>query len=180
MTEQKNTKGNSLSPFDVWALAFGCMVGWGAFVMPGSTFLPVAGPAGTIISMAIGLVIMLLVGSSVCFLMTHSPGSGGIYSYTRTALGRDHAFLCSWFLCLSYLTIVFLNGTALFLVVQVLLGDTVHQGYHYTIAGKPVYLYEVLLSVGCRSCRPRWQSAGRRPPAEAARGRSRPPGLPPN
>ncbi|MBQ7208253.1 MAG: amino acid permease [Lentisphaeria bacterium] len=148
MTEQRDTKGKSFSPLDVWALAFGCMVGWGAFVMPGSTFLPVAGPAGTIISMAIGLVIMLIVGSSVSFLMTHSPGVGGIYSYTRTALGRDHAFLCSWFLCLSYLTIVFLNGTALFLVVQVLLGDAVHRGYHYTIAGKPVYLYEVLLSIG--------------------------------
>ena len=148
MTEQKDTKGKSLSPLDVWALAFGCMVGWGAFVMPGSTFLPVAGPAGTIISMALGLVFMLLVGSGVCFLMNHSPGTGGIYSYTRTALGRDHAFLCSWFLCLSYLTIVFLNGTALFLVVRVLLGDTAHHGYYYTIAGKPVYLYEVLLSVG--------------------------------
>lgn len=148
MTEQKDKKGKTLSPLDVGALAFGCMVGWGAFVMPGSTFLPVAGPAGTLISMAIGLVFMLLVGSGVCFLMRHSPGAGGIYSYTRTALGRDHAFLCSWFLCLSYLTIVFLNGTALFLVVQVLLGDSVHHGYYYTIGGKPVYLYEVLLSVG--------------------------------
>ena len=75
MTEQKDTKGKSFSPLDVWALAFGCMVGWGAFVMPGSTFLPVAGPAGTIISMAIGLVFMLLVGSGVTFLMAHSPES---------------------------------------------------------------------------------------------------------
>ena len=147
MTEQKDSKGKSLSQLDVWALAFGCMVGWGAFVMPGSTFLPIAGPAGTIISMVIGLVIMLIVCSCISFLMTHSPGTGGFYSYARTALGRDHAFLCSWFLCLSYLTIVFLNGTALFLVVQVLLGDAAHQGIHYSIAGKPVYLYEVLLSV---------------------------------
>ena len=34
-----------LSPIDVWAMAFGCMVGWGVFAMPGTTFLPVAGPA---------------------------------------------------------------------------------------------------------------------------------------
>ena len=40
---------------DVWAMAFGCMVGWGTFVMPGTTFLPVAGPAGTVISMTIGM-----------------------------------------------------------------------------------------------------------------------------
>ena len=35
-----------LSPLDVWGMSFGVMVGWGAFVMPGTTFLPVAGPEG--------------------------------------------------------------------------------------------------------------------------------------
>ena len=44
-----------LSPVDVWAMAFGCMVGWGVFAMPGTTFLPVAGPAGTLIAMLIGV-----------------------------------------------------------------------------------------------------------------------------
>ena len=39
-----------LSRLDVWAIAFGCIVGWGAFVMPGTTFLPLAGPMGTIIA----------------------------------------------------------------------------------------------------------------------------------
>lgn len=40
-----------LSRLDVWAMAFGLMVGWGAFVMPGTTFLPAAGLAGTIIAL---------------------------------------------------------------------------------------------------------------------------------
>ena len=144
---QNNQNEKYLSPVDVWAMAFGCMVGWGSFVMPGSTFLPVAGPAGTIISMVIGLAIMLIIGSCISFLMTRSSASGGIYVYIREALGRDHAFLCSWFLGLSYLTIVFLNGTALFLVIRALLGDAAHQGYQYSIAGRTVYVYEVLLSV---------------------------------
>ena len=26
-----------LSVIDVWAMAFGCMVGWGVFAMPGTT-----------------------------------------------------------------------------------------------------------------------------------------------
>ncbi|MFQ6805194.1 MAG: hypothetical protein ACLRT5_10495 [Lachnospiraceae bacterium] len=38
-----------LSPVNVLALAFGCIIGWGAFVMPGNTFLPKAGPLGTAI-----------------------------------------------------------------------------------------------------------------------------------
>ena len=128
------------SPLDAWAMAFGVMVGWGAFVMPGNTFLPLAGPTGTIISMAIGLACMLLIGFCVSFLMKRSAQSRGIYAYTKEAFGRDHAFLCAWFLCLSYLTIVFLNGTALFLVIKTILGKTAYTGYHYTIAGKVVYL----------------------------------------
>ena len=57
-----------LSPIDVWALAFGCMVGWGVFAMPGTVFLPVAGPAGTILSMLIGMGIMLLLGAMFFYL----------------------------------------------------------------------------------------------------------------
>ena len=136
-----------LSALDVWAIAFGCMVGWGAFVMPGSTFLPVAGPAGTLISMAIGLAVMLVIGASISYLMKRSPRPGGVYSFTKEAFGRDHAFLCSWFLCLSYLTIVFLNGTALFLVIRTLLGASAHRGYSYTIAGNVVYFNEVAVSI---------------------------------
>ncbi|MBQ4480122.1 MAG: amino acid permease [Victivallales bacterium] len=142
-----NNSNRYLSPLDVWAMAFGCMVGWGSFVMPSSTFLPLAGPAGTIIAMAIGLAIMLVIGYCVSFLMMRTTRTGGIYSYTKEAFGRDHAFLCSWFLCLSYLTIVFLNGTALFLVFRTLMGDRAHVGFHYTIVGNPVYLNEVLMSV---------------------------------
>ena len=66
-----------LSKLDVWGMAFGCMVGWGVFAMPGNTFLPVAGPAGTVIAMAIGMVIMLIIAGNFSYLMVPSsvPGS---------------------------------------------------------------------------------------------------------
>ncbi len=135
-----------LSPTDVWAMAFGCMVGWGVFAMPGTTFLPVAGPAGTLIAMLIGMGIMLIIGANFSFLMRRSAITGGVYSYTKEAFGRDHAFLSCWFLCLSYLTIVFLNGTALFFIVRTLFADTAHSGFHYTVAGNDIYLGETLVS----------------------------------
>ena len=136
-----------LSPVDVWAISFGCMVGWGVFAMPGSTFLPVAGPAGTLISMLLGMVFMLIIGKNFAYLMGRFPITGGVYSYTREAFGRDHAFLCSWFLCLSYLTIVFLNGTALFIIVRTLFADVARSGFHYSVAGNTIYLGETLVSV---------------------------------
>ena len=149
MTDQENRKplDRYLSPTDVWALAFGCMVGWGVFAMPGTTFLPVAGPAGTVISLLIGMVVMLMIAGNFSYLMGRSSMTGGVYSYTKEAFGRDHAFLSCWFLCLSYLTIVFLNGTALFLIVRTLFSDAAQTGIHYTVAGNTIYLGETVVSV---------------------------------
>ncbi len=134
-------------PIDVWAIAFGCMVGWGAFVMPGTTFLPVAGPAGTLIAMVISVIIILIVGANFSYLMIRRSGTGGVYAYTKEAFGRDHAILCSWFLSLSYLTIVFLNGTALFIVVRTVFRGKLQTGLQYTIADTPIYLREVAVSM---------------------------------
>ena len=147
MTEEKRVLDRYLSPLDVWAMAFGCMVGWGVFAMPGNTFLPVAGPAGTVIAMGIGMVIMLIIGANFSYLMARTPITGGVYTYTKDAFGRDHAFLSSWFLCLSYLTIVFLNATALFYVVRTLFRDALRQGLSYTIAGNTIYFGETMASV---------------------------------
>ena len=135
-----------LSPIDAWAIAFGCIVGWGAFVMPGTTFLPVAGPAGTTIALLIGAFIMLIIGANYSYLMKKRPGAGGVYAYTREAFGKDHAFLCSWFLSLSYISIVFMNATAIFIMTRTLFGDALHFGYHYNVAGFDVYLTEIGLS----------------------------------
>ncbi len=136
-----------LSPLDVWGMAFGVIVGWGVFAMPGNTFLPLAGPAGTVIAMLIGMVVMLVIGGNLSYLMGRSAITGGIYSYTKEAFGRDHAFLSSWFLCLSYLTVVFLNGTALFFIVHLLLGNLVRTGIFYSVAHNVIYLSETLISV---------------------------------
>lgn len=147
-TEQTPPKAldRYLSPLDVWAMAFGCMVGWGVFAMPGTTFLPVAGPAGTVIAFVIGTLVMLLIGYNFSFLMSRTSITGGIYSYTKEAFRRDHAFLSAWFMCLSYLTIVFLNGTALFYVVRTLFDGALENGLRYTVAGNDIYLSETVVS----------------------------------
>ena len=137
-----------LSPLDVWAIAFGCIIGWGAFLMPGSTFLPVAGPTGTLIAMAISIPAMLVIGANFFFLMRRRPGTGGVFAYTKEAFGRDHAFLCAWFLSLSYLTVLFMNATSLFLVIRMVFGRRLQIGYYaYNIAGNHIFLGEVGASI---------------------------------
>ena len=137
-----------LSPLNVWALSFGCAVGWGAFVMPGTTFLPIAGPLGTALGMAIGGVIMLIIGYNYHFMMNRYPDAGGTYSYAKKVLGYDHGFLSSWFLILVYIAITWANATALPIIFRKFLGDTFQFGFHYTIAGFDIWLGEVLLSLG--------------------------------
>lgn len=72
-TQENKGLDRYLSRLDVWAMAFGCMVGWGAFVMPGTTFLPAAGPAGTVIALAAGTLIMLVVGVHFSFFDAAQP-----------------------------------------------------------------------------------------------------------
>ena len=136
-----------LSRIDVWAMSLGCMVGWGVFAMPGTTFLPVAGPLGTLISMLAGMFIMLIIAANLSYMMGRSAVTGGVYTYTKEAFGRDHAFLSTWFLCLSYLTIIFLNGTALFFIVRTLFADVAQSGFHYTVSGNTIYLGETMVSI---------------------------------
>ena len=136
-----------LTPIGVWALSFGCSVGWGAFVMPGTTFLPIAGPIGTLIGVAVGMLVMLLIGYNYCFLINRHPDAGGTFSYATSAFGYDHGFLASWFLGLVYLAIIWANATALPLICRNLLGNLFCYGFHYTIAGYDIYFGEILLSI---------------------------------
>ena len=131
-----------------WALAFGCSVGWGSFVMPGTTFLPIAGPIGTALGLGLGGLVMLLIAVNYHYLMNRYPDGGGAYTYTKKAFGYDHGFLSAWFLILTYTAIIWANATALPLIVRTLFGDTFRFGYLYEIAGYPIYVGELLLAEG--------------------------------
>lgn len=137
-----------LSPVNVWSLALGCIIGWGAFVMPGDTFLPNAGPLGTVIAMITATLIMIIIAFNYHYMINIYPVAGGEFTYTQKTFGRDHAFICSWFLALSYLTIVPLNGTALALIGRNLLDNVFQVGFHYVVAGYDIYFGEILLAVG--------------------------------
>ncbi|MBQ2159756.1 MAG: APC family permease, partial [Oscillospiraceae bacterium] len=137
-----------LTALGAWALAFGCSVGWGAFVMPGGTFLPIAGPVGSALGLCIGGAVMLILAVNYGYLMNRFPDSGGTYSYTKTAFGYDHGFLSAWFLILTYVAIIWANATALPLIARTVLGGTFQFGFDYEIAGFHVWFGEILLAVG--------------------------------
>ena len=152
--DEREQKGKSgirelkpyLSPLSVWALSFGCAVGWGAFVMPGTTFLPKAGVEGTVLGIAIGALVMLIIGINYHYLINKYPDAGGTLTYTTRTFGYDHGFLSAWFLALVYLAIIWANASALGLICKNLLGNTFQFGFHYRLLGYDVFFGEILLS----------------------------------
>ena len=147
-TDSSNQKFQKhLNPLSVWSLAFGCIIGWGAFMMPGTTFLPAAGPLGTVVAMIIGAVIMIVISFSYSYMVKRYPQGGGEFTYTRILFGRGHAFCCAWFLALAFIANVPMNSTALGLMSRKLFFGVFQFGRMYTVAGYDIYLGEVLLAV---------------------------------
>ena len=136
-----------LSPLNVWALALGSIIGWGAFVMPANTFLPNAGPLGTLIAMAAGAIIMVVIALNYSYMINHFPVAGGEFTFTNASFGPTCGFLCAWFLGLSYLAIVPLNATALALIGRNLFPNLTQWGYLYSVEGYSIYAGEILLAI---------------------------------
>ena len=138
-----------LNPMHVWAIAFGCVIGWGSFINPGKKFLSTSGVAGTAIAMILGALVMIIIAFSYAYMVPKYPKAGGEFTFTKNCFGKNMAFICGWFLVVAYLTNVPMNSTAIGLIVDGLDGpaDILKFGFHYTIAGFDIYMGEMLLAM---------------------------------
>ncbi len=148
---QNKTAVSGLTPYlserAVWALALGTSVGWGSLVVTTNTYLAQAGPAGSILGLLVGALVMLAISRNYSYLMNRFPSSGGAYTYTKEVFGYDRAFLVAWFVILTYLAMLWANATSLPLFARYFMGDMFRWGYIYSLYGYDVYLGEALLSV---------------------------------
>lgn len=137
-----------LSPLHVWAIAFGCIIGWGSFINPGKKFLPNSGVVGTAVAMVLGAVVMIVIAFSYAYMVPKFPKAGGEFTFTKMCFGKVPAYICGWFLVAAYLTNVPMNSTAIGLIVDGLDGtaDILKFGFHYRIAGFEVWMGEIILA----------------------------------
>ncbi len=142
------TLKRQLSQMHVWAIAFGCIIGWGSFINPGKKFLPNSGVAGTAIAMILGALVMVIISASYAYMVPKHPESGGEFTFTKYCFGKIPAFICGWFLVAGYLTNVPMNSTAIGMIVDGLDGDAniLQWGFHYNIAGFDVYAGTVIFA----------------------------------
>lgn len=148
MENKKGGLQRRLNPMHVWAIAFGCVIGWGSFINPGKKFLSNSGVAGTAIAMVLGALVMIIIAFSYAYMVPKYPKAGGEFTFTKHCFGKKMAFVCGWFLVAAYLTNVPMNSTAIGLIVDGLDGtaDILKFGFHYNVAGFDIYMGEMLLA----------------------------------
>lgn len=110
--DSENTFVRALGRWDVLAVAFGAMIGFGWVVKTGD-FLSAAGPLGAALAFLLGGIVIILVGLTYAELVTAMPRAGGEHNYVLRGLGGRAAFVTSWTLLLGYVSVVAFEAVAL-------------------------------------------------------------------
>ncbi|MGG7200579.1 APC family permease [Clostridium butyricum] len=134
-----------LSKKDIFAIAFGAMIGWGWVVMAGD-WIKGAGTLGSIIAFIIGGIMVLFVGLTYAELTAAMPQCGGEHVFSLRALGKNGSFVCTWAIILGYVGVVAFEACAFPTVIQYICPGFL-KGYMYTIAGFDIYASWVAVGV---------------------------------
>lgn len=129
----------------IWGLAFGAIIGWGAFIMPGLRFLPGSGPIGACLGFFAGGIMLMFVAIAYGRLVGNFPIAGGVFAFAYAAFGPTLSFICGWALVLGYLSIIALNATAIVLLTRFLMPGIFEFGHMYTIVEWNIYAGELIL-----------------------------------
>ncbi|MGB3827341.1 MAG: APC family permease [Ornithinimicrobium sp.] len=150
MATPGNTKSEAeftrvLGQWDVLAIAFGAMIGFGWIVLTGG-FLEEAGTMGAALAFVLGGIVMGFVAMTYAELVAAMPQVGGEHQYVLRAVGSRAAFVCSWFLVFGYISVVAFEAVALPQTMLFIFPDMLAVKL-WTIAGYEVYLSWVAVGV---------------------------------
>ena len=134
-----------LTPLQAWSYSYGCLLGWGGFVMTATVFLPQGGVKGSLLAFLLGAVFIALIAMNYHYLSSLCPANGGIFYLLQNTMGRGHAFAASWGICFAHLLIIPLNARALARLVRALLLEYAHLEFHVHLFGFHVLLVDFLI-----------------------------------
>lgn len=134
-----------IKKIDILSLAIGAIIGTGAFLLPGTTFLK-AGMLNSIIAIFTGGIIMVIIEKNYGYLLKKYPVAGGEYAFTYDSFGWKHSLICGWFLVLAYASLVPFNATGLAFITKFVMPGILKIGYLYSIAGSNIYLGEIAIA----------------------------------
>ena len=129
----------SLNPANIWAVALGSIIGWGAFIQSPNWMVKAGGPLPLVLGFLLGGALMLIVGFSYAYMIAKFPVAGGEFAYAYVGFGPIASYVCGWMLSVGYFGIVALNATAVPVLFSILTPGLLQKGLLWTIAGWPVY-----------------------------------------
>ncbi|WP_313022103.1 APC family permease [Mobilicoccus sp.] len=145
MSRQHEKMDKVLGRWDVLAVAFGAMIGFGWIVLTG-TFLNGAGTLGAALAFVVGGIVVAFVALTYAELVAALPHVGGEHSYVLRSMGSRVSFFCSWTLVLGYVSVVAFEAVALPQTLLYVFPDML-VGQMYTVAGYDVYASWVAVGV---------------------------------
>ncbi|EKF6979582.1 amino acid permease, partial [Campylobacter coli] len=128
--------------YNILFFCIGCIIGWGAFALPGLLFLDM-GLINSIVGLLLGALFIIIIATNYFKLSQMFPQTGGEFLYTLHFFGKKHGFVCGWFLILAYLCIIPLNLTAISLLFDHLQFNYLQNNILYYINDKPIYLNNI-------------------------------------
>lgn len=132
---------------ELFTIALGSVIGWGAFMLPGSFFLKNAGVLNTLIGFIVAVIMIAFIEKSYSILMRRYNEPGGEYTYAKKVFGNKIGFYTGWLLLLAYISIIPLNATAVPMVFEKII-PFYNKGYLlYSVLGYPVYLNDLIVSI---------------------------------
>lgn len=123
------------------------MIGWGAFVMPGTTFLPQAGVTCSLIAFGAATVAMCVVALNYYYLVRLHPQVGGLYPMVKMSFQQYVAFAASWAMGLAHLCCVSLNARAMARLMRAALEAVFDLHFHMFFLGTGIPLLEAAIVI---------------------------------
>ncbi|MFC0059896.1 APC family permease [Vibrio inusitatus] len=137
----------NIGKIELFTIALGSVIGWGAFMLPGTFFLNNAGVLNTLIGFSVAIVMIAIIESNYSVLMSKYRSKGGEYTFAREEFGNKVGFSTGWVLLLAYVSIIPLNATAIPMVFEKVLPFYSKGLLLYTIVEFPVYLNDLIISL---------------------------------
>lgn len=123
------------------------MIGWAAFIMPGTTFLPQAGIAGSLLAFAAAAVAMSLIALNYHYMSNLHPEVGGLYPLVKASINQHVAFSAGWAMGLAHMCCVSLNARAMGRLVRTALEEISQSFFHVYLFGKRVQLIDTAIVI---------------------------------
>lgn len=147
MRIRQSRKKGDMGYLDFFMLGFGSMVGVGWAVSSNHWIAQAGGPIPAFLGFIIATLLLIPIGLCHGELLATLPQGGGVLVYTNKAFGRNLSFISSWFLALSYLTILPWEAIYINTILENLLPWLSSSRVLYYVLGAPIKASSILLGV---------------------------------